>query len=117
MSIIYISQMLGVSSQTVLSYLKFPEEDIIRKIERGVLLTRKESKLLLGIFDIIKEVEMISNSPARLQFFNAGRWLGNWMQETVPALGDAPPYTYLSTVEGQTIVKNLLACAASGAYR
>jgi hypothetical protein len=116
-SIVHISEILGISLQMVLNYLKFPERQIIRKIEREDLLTLEESKLLLGICSIVKEVEVIVSLPMHLPFFNAGRWLGDWMQEAVPALGDALPNTYLSTAEGQTIVKSLLVCAASGAYR
>ena len=101
----------------MIGYLKIPEKNIIRKIKRGDLLSREDAKLLLGIVGIVKQVDMILNSPVHLRYFNAGRWLGDWMQEAVPALGDVPPGTYLSTVEGQAIVKNLLACAASGAYR
>ena len=93
--IVYISEILGVSLPIVLGYLKIPDKNLIRKIKRGDLLSREDAKLLLGIVGIVKQVDMILNSPVRLRSFNAGRWLGDWMQEAVPALGDVPPGTYL----------------------
>jgi hypothetical protein len=48
--------------------------------------------------------------------FDASRWVGEWLERPLPALGGAKPAEYMDTMEGQELISRLLAQAQSGAY-
>lgn len=115
--IVYVSTMLGMSMPELLGSLEFPIEDVIQRVSKRDVLTVEESKLLLGVFRIIRRIQAISYSSFGPSYFDPAIWLAIWMRETVPALDHATPSTYLSTLERQAVLENLLDCAVSGAYR
>jgi uncharacterized protein (DUF2384 family) len=48
--------------------------------------------------------------------FDAHKWIGDWLESPLPALGGLKPADYMDTMEGQEMVSTLLAQAQSGAY-
>jgi hypothetical protein len=54
--------------------------------------------------------------PGLREGFDASRWVGEWLERPLPALGGAKPAEYMDTMEGQELISRLLAQAQSGAY-
>ena len=48
--------------------------------------------------------------------FDPDRWVGEWLERPLPALGGAAPGEFMDTMEGQYLVSRLLAQSQSGAY-
>jgi hypothetical protein len=115
-NILRLSILLGIPVKKLIEYLNFSLNTIIRRACLRGNLTASETKIFLGFYKIIRKVEDISFSSCRLENFDSVMWLGGWVGDCVPALNGATPGTYLSTLEGQAIIENLLDCSVSGAY-
>jgi hypothetical protein len=115
-NILRLSILLGIPVKKLMEYLNFPPNTIIRRACFRGHLTAGETKIFLGFYKIIRKVETIALSSFPLENFDSATWLGGWVGYCVPALNDTTPGTYLSTLEGQAIIENLLDCSVSGAY-
>ena len=79
-------------------------------------LSSDESERVLGVEKLIEIVHLMVEESGDPDGFDAALWLGTWLSEPLPALGRAPPASYLDTLEGQTLLSELLAMSQSGAY-
>ena len=87
-----------------------------RKIHGGLRLSQDETERLLGIALLIGHAEKIvseSGDPAK---FDAGKWIGAWLDRPNPALGGRCPSALMDTFEGREIVSGILAQMQSAAY-
>ncbi|MGN6313896.1 MAG: antitoxin Xre/MbcA/ParS toxin-binding domain-containing protein [Rhodanobacteraceae bacterium] len=76
---------------------------------------RKKSDRVLFISELVKIVEdMIPEGKG--DDFDAGRWVGRWLDTPQPALGGVPPKEFLGTADGRATVRRLLGSIESGAY-
>ena len=57
-----------------------------------------------------------SGDPVEIADFDAGKWLTDWMERPLPALGGSRPAEYMDTIEGQEMISRILAMMQSGAY-
>jgi uncharacterized protein (DUF2384 family) len=73
------------------------------------------SERVIGLMSLIGRVETMLASSG-VSGFNAGKWLGAWLNAPLPALGGARPGSYLDTMVGQDLLGELIAKAESGAY-
>ena len=48
--------------------------------------------------------------------FDAARWVGDWLEQPIPALGGAKPADYMDTIEGQERVSRLLVQSQAGVF-
>lgn len=48
--------------------------------------------------------------------FDAKTWLEEWINQPNPALGGAKPVSYLDTMAGRLLLRNLLLRSQSGAF-
>lgn len=110
---------LSVPKERVYGMLRIPTATVNRKAARHQALTPEESAKVVGMAKLIGQVEMMlaeSGDPEVLADFDAGKWLTEWMERPLPALGGAQPADYMDTIEGQEMVSRILAMMQSGAY-
>jgi uncharacterized protein (DUF2384 family) len=65
---------------------------------------------------LIAQVQTMVEESGNPNGFDAARWVREWLQKPLPALGGKRPVEYMSTQEGRELVGRLLAMAQSGAY-
>lgn len=91
-------------------------DEVLRIAPETALATPAESERFLLLHDLLLEVTAMVQRSGNPENFDAGRWLGRWLDEPNPALG-AKPAHWLDTCAGCFMVANVLACMESGAYR
>ncbi|MCS0583198.1 DUF2384 domain-containing protein [Massilia pinisoli] len=110
---------LSVPKERVYGMLRIPTATVNRKAARHQALTPEESAKVVGMAKLIGQVETMlaeSGDPEAIADFDAGKWLTEWMERPLPALGGARPADYMDTIEGQEMVSRILAMMQSGAY-
>jgi putative toxin-antitoxin system antitoxin component (TIGR02293 family) len=110
---------LGVPQERVYRMLKIPTATVNRKAALHEALTPEESAKVVGMAKLIGQVETMlaeSGDPAEIADFDAGKWLTDWMERPLPALGGSRPAEYMDTIEGQEMISRILAMMQSGAY-
>ncbi len=65
---------------------------------------------------LIRQVELIITESGAPQGFNAAQWVVQWLEQPLPALGNAKPADYMDTTEGRERVAGLLARMQSSAF-
>lgn len=91
--------------------------DEVLSIESGTALAAPaDSERFLLLHDLVLEVAAMVRRSGNPEKFDAGRWLGRWLDQPNPALG-AKPAHWLDTCAGCFMVANVLACMESGVYR
>lgn len=111
-----LSSRMGISKENLLSSLGLSRATISRKERDATVLSKDESERVLGVETLIGMVQTMVEESGDPAGFDAARWLGDWLNSPVPALGGATPGSYMDTFEGQKIVAGLLAMSQSGAY-
>jgi hypothetical protein len=66
--------------------------------------------------ELLALVEVLVAESGEPAGFDAGRWLDDWLNHPVPALGKKLPIQYLATDEGCGLLAQLLRQMQSGAY-
>lgn len=72
---------------------------------------------LRALLDRAREVVLATVAPEQVSDVDVGRWLGEWLQTPMPALGGKRPVDVLDVPAGQTVVFRLLGSLESGAYQ
>jgi len=115
------------------AYLKYVVEGVFDKREdarralrlprikgsRGTsvqVFTTADSERVLGLKEIIEEVEDIVRESGTGESFDARHWLKEWLGRPQAALGGHRPDELLDTSEGLQLVRNTIRQMQSGAY-
>ena len=69
-----------------------------------------------GVQALIGQVEEMVRESGNPIDFDAAKWVSEWLNSPLPALGGQHPATYMDTIEGQKLVASLLSMAQSGAF-
>jgi hypothetical protein len=113
----YVAAALAIPAVDFLNYMNYRLGGVSQRDLMQEMLTVEESKLLLGVCRMIRQVDLVSGPSCSSEGFDPGIWLGNWLMPAVPAFGGVFPITYISTQSGQTTIENFLLSAVSGSYR
>jgi putative toxin-antitoxin system antitoxin component (TIGR02293 family) len=89
---------------------------IDRKIRSSKLLSQDESERVMGIARLVGQAQSLVEQSGGAAEFDAGRWVGDWLQKPLPALDGETPGELMDTVDGRALVSDLLAQQQSGAY-
>jgi len=100
----------------VLVALSIPVATFNRKVARGEHLAPDESERLLGLVEMIDQVQRMVEESGDPTGFDAANWLSRWLSEPVPALGSTRPLDWMDTMEGQRVVRQILARMQTGSY-
>jgi putative toxin-antitoxin system antitoxin component (TIGR02293 family) len=115
-TLVITGQDMGMPKERLLAFLQFPRTTINRRISKKESLPPEFSERMIGLQKLIGQVESIMADSEVPQDFNAAHWVAQWLEQALPALGNAKPADYMDTVEGQELVASLLARMQSGAY-
>lgn len=107
---------MGWSREHAIDTFRFKRSTVLRKIKKDERLDTSESERLLSVMDIIDQVQSMVERSGDPTGFDASKWVADWLETPVPALGDKRPAEYLDTNEGVLIVRRLLAQMETGAY-
>jgi len=87
-----------------------------RKIRSSKRLSQDESERVLGIARLVGQAQNLVEQSGGAAEFDAGRWVGDWLQKPLPALDGKSPGELMDTVDGRALVSDLLSQQQSGAY-
>jgi putative toxin-antitoxin system antitoxin component (TIGR02293 family) len=89
---------------------------IDRKIRSSRPLNQDESERVMGIARLLGQAQNLVEQSGVAAEFDAGRWVGEWLQKPLPALDGNSPGEFMDTVDGRALVSDLLSQQQSGAY-
>lgn len=111
-----IVRQMDIPKERLYAALRLPRSTVDRKIRNNDTLSAEHSERVIGLERLIGQVEAMVAQSGNPQGFDANRWVGEWLERPLPALGGAKPADFMDTMEGQDLVARLLAQSQSGAY-
>ncbi|MET3131292.1 putative toxin-antitoxin system antitoxin component (TIGR02293 family) [Oxalobacteraceae bacterium GrIS 1.11] len=109
-------RMMAVPQDKIFKILKLSIATINRKANLDEELSPEDSERVVGMSNLIGQVQTMVRQSGNPVGFDAARWLARWLEEPMPALAGECPASYMDTMEGQKLVSNLLGMMQSGAY-
>ncbi|MDP5009588.1 MAG: MbcA/ParS/Xre antitoxin family protein [Glaciimonas sp.] len=109
-------RMMDTSQDKIFKSLKLSTATINRKASRDEELSTEDSERVVGMSNLIGQVQAMVEQSGNPKEFDAAKWVAHWLEEPIPALGGECPASYMDTMEGQKLVSNLLSMMQSGAY-
>lgn len=106
----------GIPKERLYATLRLSRSTVERKIQNDAPLCAEHSERVIGLERLIGQVKAMVVESGNPDGFDADRWVGDWLERPLPALGGARPADFMDTMEGQELVSRLLAQAQSGAY-
>jgi putative toxin-antitoxin system antitoxin component (TIGR02293 family) len=87
-----------------------------RKVRVNKRLNLDESERVMGIARLVGQAQSLVQESGGPPDFDPARWLADWLDRPLPALGGQRPAELMDTAEGRALVSDLLAQQQSGAY-
>lgn len=87
-----------------------------RKVKVNKRLNPDESERVIGIARLVGQAQSLVEESGGPADFDAARWLAEWLDHPLPALGGRRPVEFMDTTDGRALVSDLLAQQQSGAY-
>lgn len=107
---------MHVSRERLLRMLDLPRSAIRQRPHPGAMLSTEQSERVIGLMQLIGQVAFMVDDAGDPTDFDAARWVGEWLERPVPALGGATPSDYMDTTTGQRLVSNLLVQSLLGVF-
>ncbi|WP_187394865.1 antitoxin Xre/MbcA/ParS toxin-binding domain-containing protein [Zoogloea oleivorans] len=107
---------MRVSRERLLGMLNLPDASIRRQARQGVMLSMEQSERVIGLARLIGQVAVMVEDSGGPKDFDAARWIGEWLEQPVPALEGGRPADYMETLTGQALVSNLLIQSQGGVF-
>lgn len=107
---------MDISKERLYETLRLPRSSVDRKIRNNDALSPEQSERVIGLERLIGQVQVMVEQSGNPKGFNSSKWVGEWLERPLPALGGETPADYMDTMEGQEMVSRLLAQSQSGAY-
>jgi len=114
--VLQLAKATGESKEHMLSLLGLSRATVDRKARANQALSVVEGERVIGFAKLVGQVQTLVNESGDPEAFDAARWLAQWLERPMPALGGRPPAEYMDTAEGQQIVAGLLERTRGGAY-
>jgi putative toxin-antitoxin system antitoxin component (TIGR02293 family) len=111
-----VAKDLGTDQKTFSRWTGVAIQSVHRKLQNDKPLSPSESERVLDVSKLIGEAQRIVDESGNLEGFDAAKWVGEWVQTPVPALGDRKPAELLDTAVGAQEVLKVLQQSQSGAY-
>lgn len=114
--LIEIGASLHRSKEWLFRTLKLPRSTMDHKIRQHERLSPEHSERVVGLERLIGQVQAMVEGSEAAPDFDACRWVGQWLDRPVPALGGAKPADVMDTLQGQALVSRLLAQSQAGVF-
>ena len=111
-----LSEMLSMPIEKFYRTTGLARPTIDRKIRNSKVLNQDESERVMGIARLVGQAQNLVDESGDQRDFDAGRWVGAWLQQPLPALRGKSPGEFMDTVDGRSLVSDLLSQQQSGAY-
>jgi putative toxin-antitoxin system antitoxin component (TIGR02293 family) len=112
----YLVDDMAITKELLYKTIGLPRATIDRKVRVGARLTPNESERIIGIAQLVGQVEQMIAESGDHNKFDAGKWVAAWLATPLPALGGRCPGTLMDTAEGRALVADLVSRMQSGAY-
>jgi putative toxin-antitoxin system antitoxin component (TIGR02293 family) len=114
-----LSARMRVPTSRFFEVLGLPKATAERKASRGEQVGGSGGRAAIAMAKLLNQAqEIVSESTAEAaQGFDAGEWLGDWIERPQPALGGRRPAELLDTPTGFDVVSRLLGALQSGSYQ
>lgn len=114
--VVKIAKSIGRPKERLMKVLGLPRATVDRKARAKQRLSVEHGERLLGFSKLLGQVQVMVEQSGNPTGFEPAKWVADWLDEPLPALGGRCPAEYLDTNEGQQLVSSLLAKMQSGAY-
>lgn len=111
-----LASSMRLQQKELLSALRISQATVSRKISDRKPLSSSDSEKLLGVATLIGQVESMLTESGTPDGFDAAEWVGRWLSQPHRGLGGKSPISYLDTIEGVSLISDLLSRQQSGAY-
>ena len=110
-----VAKTIGQPKEKLMRVLGLPRATVDRRARAKRPLSVEQGERLLGFARLVGQVKVMVEQSGDPAGFDAGKWLGSWLERPLPALAGKCPADYLDTNEGQQLVSGLLMRMQSGA--
>ena len=111
-----IAKTIGRPKERLMKVLGLPRATVDRRARAHQQLSIEHGERLIGFSKLVGQVQVMVEQSGDPTGFDAAKWLGEWFERPLPALGGKCPAEYMDTSEGQQLVSGLIAKMQSGAY-
>ena len=114
--LVLISEDMAISKDKLYTTIGLARATVNRKLREQQVLNQDESERVLGIARLVGQVSTLVKESGNPEGFNAAKWVATWLDQPQPALGGKRPAELMDSVDGRSIVSDLVARMQSGAY-
>lgn len=107
---------LNIPNERLVRMLGMAPATVSRKAKADGRLAVEDSSRMVEMGRLIGQVTEMVEKSGNAEGFDAAKWVAQWIESPVPALGNRKPAEFLDTSEGQTLVSTIVARMQSGAY-
>ncbi|MDN5880766.1 MAG: DUF2384 domain-containing protein [Nitrosospira sp.] len=111
-----IAKTIGRPKEHLFKVLGLPRARVDRRSLSKRQLALAQGERVLGFSKLVGQVQVMVEQSGDPKGFDAARWVADWLDRPVSALGGRCPAEYMDTAEGQELVSGLIAKVQSGAY-
>jgi len=111
-----MAKTIGRPKERLMKVLGLPRATVDRKARANRPLSVEHGERLIGFAKLVAQVQVMVEQSGHRTGFDAAKWLGDWLERPLPALGGKCAAEYMDTGEGQQLVSSLIAKMQSGAY-
>jgi putative toxin-antitoxin system antitoxin component (TIGR02293 family) len=111
-----VARLMNAPNDVFYQCLNLPRATVERKASQEDVLSTEKSERAIGMSSLVGQVQAMVEESGNPEGFDAAKWVWQWLNQPVPALGGKRPVEYMDTMEGQKLVSNLLTMMQTGAY-
>jgi len=112
----YLASDLHVEAGFLIDALGLPRGVISRKINKNENLSPGQAERVIGMLRLVGQVRAMVVESGKAKGFDAGRWLGEWIEQPLPALDGRFPAEYLGDSAGREWISRLLRQIQASAF-
>lgn len=113
-----LAKHIKMTTMRVFDIVGVPKATAEKKVATQALISGSGGQAALGLARLLAMANgIVANSTApEAEGFDAGKWLGEWIERPQPALGGQKPADLIGTPTGLAMVERVLGAIESGAY-
>jgi putative toxin-antitoxin system antitoxin component (TIGR02293 family) len=111
-----MARTMGTPKERFYKMLGLPRATIDRKAQSKQRLSVDQGERVFGFSKLVGQVQVMVEQSGKPEGFDAAKWVTDWLDRPLPALGGRCAAEFMDTSEGQELVAGLLAKMQSGAY-
>ncbi len=112
----FLGEAMEVSKDRLYHTIGLPRSTGERKVREGARLDADQSERVLGLARLIGRVQQIVEESGDPTDFDAARWVADWLDEPLTALGGRRPADLMDTAEGRALVLSFVGQMQAGTY-